>query len=138
MALKKKLAGLAMSAIMAVTSASAMATPVNATTITYNAEYYGSCSVTAYYQKWDGEKGARGTALTPGISVAASRSIPFGTKLYVDGYGIVEVEDRTAKWYEDSYNGMVIDLYLPSYSDAVEWGRHELDVYILSDETVEE
>ena len=125
-----------MAMTMATTAAAAMMdTTVNATTVKYDADFYGTCSVTAYDPSV-GTVGAWGTTLTPGKSCAASRSIPFGTQLYVEGYGIVTVEDRTADWYEEDYGGMVVDLYLEDYNTACDWGRQECKVYILSDPEV--
>jgi 3D (Asp-Asp-Asp) domain-containing protein len=59
-----------------------------------------------------GEKARRGT-------IAADTSIfPFGTVMYVPGYGYGVVEDRGG-----AIKGYKIDLYFSSHRQALEWGR---------------
>ena len=69
--------------------------------------YLGNYRITAYCacEKCCGEwaknrpngivKGAAGIALTPGYSAASP--LPFGTELYIEGYGDVVIQDRTAQ-----------------------------------------
>ena len=97
---------------------------------TTDIEYYGTCKVTAY-GPYAGTIGASGNTLIPNESCAASRKLPFGTKLYIRGYGVVTVEDRTGEAYENEYDGYVIDLYLADYDAACKWGSHDLEVYII-------
>ena len=81
------------------------------------------------------EYGASGKELTPGVSVACS--LPYGTKLEIDGLpGTYVVEDRTAEWIQDKYNGMTVDIYMDSHeacydllSGMPEW----MDVYIMEE-----
>lgn len=94
---------------------------------------YGTCRVTAYSGTNGVTYGASGNILIPNASCAASREIPLGTQLYIDGFGIVTVEDRMSEEYDSGHEGMVVDLYLESYSAACEWGMHELDVYVIND-----
>ena len=114
---------------------------------------HGSCRITAYCPceiccgEWaenrptDAEGnpivyGASGNVLTPGVSVACS--LPYGTKLEIDGLpGTYIVEDRTAEWIQDKYNGMTVDIYMDSHeacydllSGCPEW----MDVYIVEAE----
>ena len=111
---------------------------------------HGSCRITAYCPceiccgEWaknrptdeDGNPivyGASGNVLTPGVSVACS--LPFGTEIEIDGLpGTYIVEDRTAEWIQDKYNGMTVDIYMDSHeacydllSGCPEW----MDVYIV-------
>lgn len=52
-------------------------------------------------------------------TIAADTSIfPFGTVIYVPGYGYGCVEDRGS-----GIKGYRIDLYFHSHSDALKWGR---------------
>lgn len=115
---------------------------------------HGSCRITAYCAceqccgEWaknrpaDAEGnpivyGASGKELTPGVSVACS--LPYGTRLEIDGLpGTYIVEDRTAEWIQDKYNGMTVDIYMDSHeacydllSGCPEW----MDVYIVEGET---
>jgi len=66
--------------------------------------------------------GAEGTVLTPGYS-AANNELPFGTVLNIDGYGVVEIQDRTANWINERYNGKIIDIYFDSHEKALEFGK---------------
>lgn len=52
-----------------------------------------------------------------GITVAASRSIPFGTHVIISGHTYT-VQDRLAK----KYNGR-IDIYFDKHKDALRFGK---------------
>jgi len=58
-------------------------------------------------------------------TVAADPSIPFGTILYIPGYGYGRVEDRGG-----AIKGNKLDLWFPSHQKAREWGRKNLTVTI--------
>ena len=111
---------------------------------------HGSCRITAYCAceiccgEWakdrpldaDGNPivyGASGQVLTPGVSVACS--LPYGTEIQIDGLpGTYIVEDRTAEWIQDKYNGMTVDIYMPTHESCYELlaGMPEwMDVYIV-------
>lgn len=70
--------------------------------------------------------GAAGVELTPGVSVAAW--LPFGTRLLIDGQEYV-VEDRTAGWIRDKYDGRIIDIYFADHAQALEWGKRTAEVW---------
>ena len=111
---------------------------------------HGSCRITAFCAcsvccgEWANNRpldengnpivyGASGQVLTPGVSVACS--LPYGTRLEIDGLpGTYIVEDRTAEWIQDKYNGMTVDIYMPTHeacyellAGCTEW----MDVYIV-------
>lgn len=65
-----------------------------------------------------GEKAHYGT-------VAADPSIPFGTPLYIPGYGRGVVQDRGG-----AIKGDHIDVFFKSHKQALEWGRKTLPVQI--------
>ena len=113
---------------------------------------HGSCRITAFCAcsvccgEWANNRpldengnpivyGASGKELTPGASVACS--LPYGTKLEIDGLpGTYVVEDRTAEWIQDKYNGMTVDIYMPTHESCYELlaGKPEwMDVYIVED-----
>ena len=115
---------------------------------------HGSCRITAYCAceiccgEWAKDRpldengnpivyGASGQVLTPGVSVACS--LPYGTEIQIDGLpGTYIVEDRTAEWIQDKYNGMTVDIYMPTHEACYELlaGMPEwMDVYILEAET---
>src|ERR1035437_1341346 len=54
-------------------------------------------------------KTASGEITLPGIVATSDRSIKMGTKVYIEGYGIMEVKDRTAKWIND--RGLTFDIW---------------------------
>ena len=56
---------------------------------------------------------------------AAPKSIPFGTHVLIDGREYV-VEDRMGPGHPDGW-----DVWFPTRSECVKWGKRELDVQIL-------
>lgn len=113
---------------------------------------HGSCRITAFCAcsvccgEWANNRpldengdpivyGASGKELTPGVSVACS--LPYGTKIQIDGLpGTYIVQDRTAEWIQDKYNGMTVDIYMDSHEACYELlaGVPEwMDVYIVEE-----
>lgn len=78
---------------------------------------------------------ASGVQVTPWQTIAASRSIPFGTKVYIPYFksapngGVFIVEDRGGAVDENE-----IDIYMTDLKSALTFGRRELDVYVLKGE----
>jgi len=67
----------------------------------------------------DGSQAGKGT-------IAADTSLyPFGTILYVPGYGWGEVHDRGR-----AIRGNHIDVFFKSHKRALKWGRQRLDVEV--------
>ena len=64
---------------------------------------------------------ASGTEARPGTIAADTRVLPFGTILYVPGYGYGRVEDTGG-----DIKGNRIDLFYRSHDDALEWGRKKV------------
>ncbi len=58
-----------------------------------------------------------------GKIIAAPKHIPFGTKIYVPGYGLAEVQDRGG-----AIKGNKLDLLFPTHQEALNWGRQKLNV----------
>ncbi len=52
--------------------------------------------------------------------------IPFGTKLYVEGYGLAVAADSGG-----AIKGNMIDVFLDTYKEAYEWGIKTVKIYIL-------
>lgn len=75
--------------------------------------------------------GASGQRLVSGVSAAGT--LPFGTKVNLDGFGEVVIQDRFAKWIVDKYGKNVIDLYFINHDEAVEWGVKYLEGEVLYD-----
>ncbi len=61
---------------------------------------------------------ASGTQARRGTIAADAVRYPFGTTLYIDGYGYGRVEDRGG-----GIKGDHVDLFFRSHDEALEWGR---------------
>jgi 3D (Asp-Asp-Asp) domain-containing protein len=61
---------------------------------------------------------ATGTRARPGTIAADPGRYPFGTILYIEGYGYGRVEDTGS-----DIKGDQIDLYFKTHGDAEDWGR---------------
>jgi len=54
------------------------------------------------------------------------RVIPLGTLLYVEGYGYAEAQDTGGL-----IKGNIIDVFMDTEEKARQWGRRQVQVYIL-------
>lgn len=61
---------------------------------------------------------ASGTKAQHGTLAADTARYPFGTVIYIDGYGYGRVEDRGG-----DIKGDHVDLFFRSHDEALEWGR---------------
>ena len=61
-----------------------------------------------------------------GTIAADTAYYPFGTRMYVPGYGWGVVQDRGGAIKGPNR----IDLFYPSHGRALEWGRQEVEVTI--------
>jgi 3D (Asp-Asp-Asp) domain-containing protein len=64
------------------------------------------------------------TVAGPG-TIAAPREYPFGTQMYVPGYGLGTVEDRGG-----AITGQHIDLWFPTEAQANNWGSQRVNVEV--------
>lgn len=64
------------------------------------------------------------------LAAADPEKLPYGTKLYIPNYGIVEIGDTGAALRRDKKN-IRIDVFSETYEQAMEWGVKDLDVKIL-------
>lgn len=69
---------------------------------------------------------ASGIPATRGIVAVDPEVIPLGTRLYIPGYGEALAADTGG-----AIQGNRIDLVVDSYGEAVNFGRQDIDVYIL-------
>lgn len=83
--------------------------------------YAGCYELTAYIAT--GNPCASGVYPTAGRTIACN-SIPLGTTVYIEGYGTYVVEDT------GGMGGGVIDLFVGSYDEAIQFGRRSANVYI--------
>jgi len=68
---------------------------------------------------------ASGKKAKPGTIAADTALYPFGTVMYIPGYGYGRVEDRGG-----AIKGQKIDLYFKSHKAALQWGRQRKRVTI--------
>lgn len=90
-----------------------------------------SGSATAYY---GGGTTASGRPAKVGHVAVNPEVIPYGTKLYIvatDGtvYGYAIAADTGG--FVDHPTNTVVDVYLDTYDDCVQWGRKNVNVYVL-------
>lgn len=78
-----------------------------------------------------GDKGygitASGTTVSEGRTVACPKSIPFGTKIHIEGFGYRVCEDRGGAIVEGH-----LDIYVDSLTKARKLGRQKLLVTVLN------
>lgn len=84
------------------------------------------CEATAYYEP--GGYTASGTRTRYGAIATDPRYIPLGTKMYIPGYGLCVAEDTGG-----AIKGNIIDLYMLSVAQCYQWGRRNVEVYILEE-----
>lgn len=70
---------------------------------------------------------ASGTTVSEGRTVACPKSIPFGTKIHIEGFGYRICEDRGSAIVEGH-----LDIYVDSLTKARKLGRQKLLVAILN------
>lgn len=68
---------------------------------------------------------ASGTRAAHGTLAADTAVLPFGTIVYVPGYGYGRVEDRGG-----AITGLCLDLWFPSHDEAMRWGRKRMNVRV--------
>lgn len=68
---------------------------------------------------------ASGATPLAGRTIAASRSIPFGTVIDLPGIGLRRVEDRLSRRFDNR-----IDLFMPSHQQALQFGKQKLAVTV--------
>jgi 3D (Asp-Asp-Asp) domain-containing protein len=66
---------------------------------------------------------ANGKPPVEGLTIAGPRSIPLGTRVYIETIGWRTVTDRTAKRFDGRF-----DIYFRNHADAVKFGKRKLKV----------
>lgn len=86
-----------------------------------NGSYLGYYELTAYTHT--GNKMANGEY--PYVGACACNSLDLGTVIYIEGYGTYTVCDR------GGMPGNVIDIFMDTYDECIEFGRREAEVYFV-------
>ncbi|GMV95026.1 MAG: hypothetical protein AMXMBFR82_48040 [Candidatus Hydrogenedentota bacterium] len=68
---------------------------------------------------------ASGTQADIGTIAADTSLYPFGTIMYVPGYGYGRVEDRGG-----AIKGQRLDVFFKKHRHALDWGRNTVNVYV--------
>jgi 3D (Asp-Asp-Asp) domain-containing protein len=92
---------------------------------TYTVTAYCPCKICC--GKWFSPRPRTASGQVPkdGITCAAPRRIPFGTRLYIQGVGERIVQDRLAKRFDSR-----IDIFMSNHTNAVRFGiRTNVVVY---------
>lgn len=75
---------------------------------------------------------ASGARVQEGVTIAAPRWVPFGTRVYVDGVGYRTVQDRMSRKYPDRW-----DVYIADHKAALKAGIGKKQIQILSNEKIQ-
>ena len=84
-------------------------------------------SETTAYTERKGSRGAAGGTCVYGTCAVDPAKIPYGTELYVEGYGFAVANDCGG-----AIDGNDLDLYMNSESACNSWGRRWVKVYVLT------
>lgn len=87
--------------------------------------WYGKPVVKGTHRKKEIGITAAGTKARPGTLAADTRKYPFGTIIYIPGYGYGRVEDRGS-----AIKGEHIDLFFKKHRQALEWGSRKTTVRV--------
>lgn len=84
-----------------------------------------TANTTAYYSG-NNAHGATGQKVRYGTCAVDPSVIPYGTRLYIEGYGIAVANDCGG-----AVKGHIVDLYMRSTQECIRWGRQNRKAYIL-------
>lgn len=90
--------------------------------ITFNCSAYCCCTICTP----GGGITASGTVPLENWTIAASKSYPFGTLIYIEGLGTYCVEDRGG-----AITNNKLDIYFPTHQEACNFGRQHLNGYVI-------
>lgn len=82
--------------------------------------------VTATAYTYTGHNTANGTKPAYGTVAVDPSVIPYGTRMYIEGYGYGTALDRGS-----AIRGSTIDVFLESEKDARKWGKRKVKIYLL-------
>jgi 3D (Asp-Asp-Asp) domain-containing protein len=70
-----------------------------------------------------GQPTASGAKPRTGVTIAAPRHVPFGTRVHIPGIGWRTVQDRTAFRYNGRW-----DIYVASHREAKKFGKRRVTI----------
>ena len=73
-----------------------------------------------------GQPAANGQMPVVGVTVAGPRSLPFGTRLRIEGLGERIVQDRPPKRFDDR-----LDVFMADHETALKFGVRKLQVTLI-------
>lgn len=73
-----------------------------------------------------GSPTASGAMPKQGVTIAAPRHIPFGTKVNVSGLGTFTVQDRTAVRFDGRF-----DVFMTNHQAAIKFGKQRRQIQII-------
>jgi 3D (Asp-Asp-Asp) domain-containing protein len=97
---------------------------------TYTVTAYCTCKICCgkWYIPGGKQKTASGAIPIEGDTIAAPRRYPFGTKLDVEGVGVLTVRDRLARRFDQNDDNERFDVYMSSHARAKEFGKRRLKI----------
>ena len=72
--------------------------------------------------------GSTGQRVHYGTCAVDPSVIPYGTRLYIEGYGIAVANDCGG-----AVHGHIVDLYMRSTAECIRWGRQNRKAYVLAE-----
>jgi 3D (Asp-Asp-Asp) domain-containing protein len=90
----------------------------------YEVTAYCPCRVCC--GKWSGGPTASGKMPKQGVTCAAPRRLPFGTRLQIEGVGVRVVQDRLSRRFDHR-----IDVFFRTHAEAKRFGKRTLTVKVL-------
>lgn len=87
-----------------------------------------ACDTVAYSAD-PGDSTYWGLPAVHGVVAVDPDFIPLGTKLWIPGYGLAIASDIGT-----AVIGNIVDLCMDTYEESLDWGRQDVDIYVLEDE----
>ena len=76
-----------------------------------------------------------GTRAKVGTIAVDPKVIPMGTEMYIEGlYGAKNYGTGKAEDIGGAIKGKIIDLYFDTHEETIQWGRQQVNVYILKED----
>lgn len=103
-----------------------LGTSLTGHTGTYKVSRTFIANTTAYYMG-ENARGAAGGRCVYGTCAVDPKVIPYGTLLFVEGYGVAVANDCGG-----AVKGNILDLWMHSYNESCQWGRRYVKAYVLT------